>query len=359
MRGESGFFDVDERLQRLSDLGDQLLAFSKVVDFEVFRAELTRALAYTDGSQGGRPPFDPVMMFKILVIQAANTLSDERTEFLINDRLSFMRFLGLSLSDRVPDARTIWLFREKLTKAQAIKPLFERFDAALRAAGLIAMGGQIVDASLIAAPKQRNTEAEKAAIKEGRIPEDWKAKPAKLAHKDRDARWTVKFSKAKAKHDGTKPPVDIAIPVFGYQNHVSIDREHGLIRRWDATDAAAYEGARLRQGLLDQTNTASVVWADTAYRSKANEEFLARNGFVSRIHRKKPPRRPMSETRRRANAIKSKVRSSVEHVFAAQKDKMDLFIRTIGIARATMKIGMANIVYNLKRLVFLDRLAAD
>ena len=218
MRGQPGFFDIDERLRRLSDLGDQLLAFAKAVDFEMFRPELSTALAYCDGAQGGRPPFDPVMMFKILVIQAANTLSDERTEFLINDRLSFMRFLGLGLSDRVPDARTIWLFREKLGKAGAIKPLFARFDATLRAAGYIAMGGQIVDASLIAAPKQRNTEEEKKAIREGRIPEGWQGKPAKLAHKDRDARWTVKFSKAKERADGSKPPVDIAIPTFGYQN---------------------------------------------------------------------------------------------------------------------------------------------
>ena len=358
MQGQSGFFDVDERLKRLSDLGDQLLAFAAAVDFEMFRAELTRALAYSDGSQGGRPPFDPVLMFKVLVVQATNNLSDERAEFLINDRLSFMRFLGLGLADRVPDARTIWLFREKLTHAGAIKPLFDRFNAALREAGYIAMGGQIIDATLIAAPKQRNTEEEKTAIKEGRIPEDWKAKPAKLRQKDRDARWTVKFSKAKERADGSKPAVDIAIPTFGYQNHVSIDRQYGLIRRWDATDAAAYEGARLREGLLDKTNTASLVWADTAYRSKVNEEFLAKNGFVSRIHRKKPPRRPMPETMRRANALKSEVRSRVEHVFAMQKDKMGLFIRTIGIARATMKIGMANIVYNVKRLVFLVRLAA-
>jgi IS5 family transposase len=358
MRGQSGFFDVDERLKRLSDLGDQLLAFAAAVDFEMFRAELTRALAYSDGSQGGRPPFDPVLMFKVLIVQATNNLSDERAEFLINDRLSFMRFLGLGLADRVPDARTIWLFREKLTHAGAIKPLFDRFNAALREAGYIAMGGQIIDATLIAAPKQRNTEEEKTAIKEGRIPEDWKAKPAKLRQKDRDARWTVKFSKAKERADGSKPAVDIAIPTFGYQNHVSIDRQYGLIRRWDATDAAAYEGARLREGLLDKTNTASLVWADTAYRSKVNEEFLAKNGFVSRIHRKKPPRRPMPETMRRANALKSEVRSRVEHVFAMQKDKMGLFIRTIGIARATMKIGMANIVYNVKRLVFLGRLAA-
>ena len=136
----------------------KLYAFCAAVDFEIFRADLTAALAYSDGAQGGRPPFDPVMTFKILVIQAANNLSDERTEFLINDRLSFMRFLGLSLSDPVPDARTIWLFREKLTKAGVIKTLFDRFDAALRTKGYIAMSGQIVDASLIAVPKQLNTD---------------------------------------------------------------------------------------------------------------------------------------------------------------------------------------------------------
>lgn len=256
----AGFFDVDERLKRLSDLGDELLGFAGAVDFELFRPDLASALNYSDGSQGGRPPFDPVLMFKILVIQATNNLSDERAEFLINDRLSFMRFLGLGLADRVPDARTIWLFREKLTKAGAIKGLFERFDQAVRAAGFIAMSGQIIDASLIAAPKQRNTDEEKRALKAGRVPEDWQAKPAKLRHKDRDARWTVKFTKAKEKADGSKPPVDIAIPTFGYQNHISIDAKHGFIRKWLATDAAAYEGAKLREGLLDKSNTAAKVW---------------------------------------------------------------------------------------------------
>ena len=357
MRGQPGFFDIDERLKRLSDLGDQLEAFARAVDFEIFRAELAKALAYSDGLQGGRPPFDPVMMFKVLVIQAANSLSDERTEFLISDRLSFMRFLGLGFSDRVPDARTIWLFREKLTKAGAIQALFNRFDAALRASGYIAMGGQIVDASLIAAPKQRNSEDEKNDLKEGRIPEDWKAKPAKLRQKDRDARWTVKFSKAKERPDGSKPPVDIAIPTFGYQNHISIDRRFGFIRKWQATDAAAYEGARLREGLLDKTNTAGSVWADTAYRSKANEAFMVENGFVSRVHRKKPKGRPMPRQTAIANGRKSKIRSHVEHVFAEQKSRMGLVVRTIGIARATLKIGMANIVYNVKRLICLEKAA--
>ena len=218
------------------------------------------------------------------------------------------------------------------------------------------MSGQIVDASLIAAPRQRNTEEEKKAIRERRVPEEWKDKPAKLRQKDRDARWTVKFTKAKPREDGSTP-LDLAIPVFGYQNHISIDCEFGLIRRWSATDAAAYEGARLRKGLLDKSNTASGVWADTAYRSKANEEFMEKNGFVSRVHRKKPKGRVMPEATRRANNAKSKIRSRVEHVFAAQKDRMDLFIRTIGIARATTKIGLANLVYNIKRLLFLRRAA--
>ena len=355
MRGQAGLFDVDDRLRRLSDLGDQLEAYARVVDFEVFRPELDKALSYTSGPQGGRPPYDPVMMLKVLVIQTANNLSDERTEFLINDRLSFMRFLGLGLSDRVPDARTIWLFRERLTRAGAIQSLFERFDAMLCEAGYIAMSGQIVDSSLVAAPKQRNTKEEKDDIKAGRIPKAWKDKPAKLRHKDRDARWTVKFTKAKPQVDGTLPPVDIAIPAFGYQNHISIDCKHGLIRKWLATDAAAYEGARLREGLLDKTNTARTVWADTAYRSNANEAFMDKNGFVSRIHRKKRPGRPMPETTRHANNLKSKVRSRVEHVFAEQKSRMGLFIRTVGIARATIKIGLANILYNMKRLMFLKR----
>ena len=231
-------------------------------------------------------------MLKILVIQAANGLSGERAEFLINDRLSFMRFLGLGLSDRVPDARTIWLFRERLTKVGAIEPLFARFEAMLREAGFIAMARQIVDSSLVGAPRQCNTQEEKQEekqeIKAGRIPRAWKERPARLRHKDRDAHWTVKFTKAKPQADGTLPPVDIAIPAFGYQNHIAIDREHGLIRRWLVTDPAAYEGARLREGLRDPDNTARTVWADTAYRSAANEAFLDKHGFLSRIHRKKP-----------------------------------------------------------------------
>jgi len=274
MQGQAGFFDVDERLKELSAKGDALERLNEIVDFELFRPDLVRAVPRSDGSKGGRPPFDLVFMFKVLVLQASHSLSDERTEFLIKDRLSFMRFLGLDLADPVPDANTIWTFREALTRAgidgkPAIEVLFRSYEQALTRAGFLAMGGQIVDATIVAARKQRNTEGEKAEIRAGQIPQAWREKPAKLAQKDRDARWTVKFSKAKPAEDGSKR-VDIAVPAFGYKNHIAIDRQHGLIRTWTATDAARHDGAQLPI-LVSKANTASDVWADTAYRSKVNE----------------------------------------------------------------------------------------
>ena len=189
MRGQGGFFEVEERLKELSAKGDDLARLNAIVDFEVFRPDLVRAVPRSDGSKGGRPAFDQVLMFKVLILQASHSLSDERTEFLIKDRLSFMRFLGLGLSDTVPDANTIWTFREALTRAKlddkpAIEVLFRAYETALTRAGFLAMSGQIIDASIVAAPKQRNTDGEKAEIKAGRIPEAWKAKPAKLRQKD-------------------------------------------------------------------------------------------------------------------------------------------------------------------------------
>src|SRR5271154_3440492 len=356
MRGDPGFFDVDERLKELSAKGDDLERLKGIVDFEIFRGDLERAVPRSERAKGGRPPYDHVLMFKVLILQSSHSLSDERTEYLIKDRLSFMRFLGLSLAESVPDANSIWNFREALTRASiegapVIEVLFKRFDAALTKAGFLAMGGQIIDATIIAAPKQRNTEAEKKDIKEGRIPEDWKRNPAKLRQKDRDARWTVKYSKAKPSQDGAKR-VDLAIPAFGYKNHIGIDRAHGLIRTWTATDASRHDGAQL-ENLVDKSNTASDVWADTAYRSAKNEKHLADNGLRSQIHRKKPQSKPMPIAIAKANSRKSKVRAFVEHVFAREKGPMGLVIRTIGLHRAMVKIGLVNLTYNMKRATWL------
>jgi IS5 family transposase len=291
------------------------------------------------------------MMFKILVLQALYGLSDDQAEFMIGDRLSFMRFLGLGFEDRVPDAKTIWLFRELLVDAKAIDKLFALFDRRLEEKGYLAMGGQIIDATIVEAPKQRLSEDEKRNIKEGKVPEEWKGNPHKLAQKDMDARWTLKRGRKPdpAKHNA----VEIAIPVFGYKNHLGSDVTHGFIRTWTITDAARHDGRQLR-ALLHKANTASGVWADTAYRSQRNEAIIVKNGLYSKVHHRRAPGKPLNAVQSRANAVRSKVRSRIEHIFAHQKQRMGLFVRTIGIARATMKIGMANLVYNMQRLVWFE-----
>ena len=368
---QSGLFGLSDHMKRLSAEGDPLEALSRVVDFEAFRPTLVAALVYSDGTKGGRPPYDPVVMLKVLVLAAQNNVSDMRMEWLIRDRLSWLRFLGFDLGAATPDANTIRMFRERLTNAGALDKVFTDFDRQLKARGYLPMGGQIVDATLVAAPKQRNTEAEKAAVKDGKTAaEIWPDDPAKARQKDTDARWTLKFAKARLTADG-KPQADIAIPSFGYKSSISICSTFGFIRKGKTTDGARYDGRMLRD-VVTGDNTASDVWAkgtkvplasangmfregDTAYRSQSNERWLKAQGRVSRIHRRKPKGRPMPENVRRGNATKSKVRARVEHVFAYQKAKMGLFIRTIGIARAETKITLANLAFNMQRLIFHEQ----
>ena len=355
---QAGLFGLSDHLKRLSAHGDPLEKLGRIVDFEGFRPILEGALAYSDGKKGGRPPYDPVAMFKILILAAQNNVADARMEYLIRDRLSWMRFLGFDLGAPTPDANTIRTFREKLTNAGTLRVLFDAFDHRLRTNGYLAMGGQIVDATLVAAPKQRNTREEKDAIKAGKTADEiWPDSPAKAAQKDIDARWTIKFTKARvaANAQGTMTPfTDIAIPSFGYKNHIGICRVHQFIRQSVTTHGARHDGSQLCE-VVTINNTASDVWADTAYRSKKNEAWLAAHGRVSRIHRKKPKGKPKSEALRAANRTKSKIRATVEHVFAQQKAHMGLFIRTIGIKRAEAKITLANLAYNMNRLLFLER----
>jgi hypothetical protein len=279
-------------------------------------------------------------------------------------------------------------------QAGAIERLFARFDAHLRAAGYLAMSGQIVDASIVAAPRQRMSDEERAIVKGGGIPEGWKEKAAKLAQKGEpmsaprvrapwanDARWTLKRGRRKRRPDGSLM-AEIATPVFGYserenamvrvnpRTHINVDRRFGLIRKWSVTDAfgavlepvaadpSPHDGRELGR-LLDRENIALGVWADTAYRSQKNEKRIKAAGLRSMIHFRKPPGKGLKPQHQRANAARSKVRAAVEHVFAEQKHRMALFVRTIGIARARAKIRFANLAYNMKRLVSLERREAE
>jgi transposase, IS5 family len=349
--GRMGFFDLSQRYEGLDRKNDPLATLAVLVPWETFRPLLHAALsahglrtpAAQRKSAAGRKPWDEVVIFKALVVQALYNLSDEQMEFQLRDRLSFMRFLGLGIEDRVPDATTLWLYREALAKAGMVERLFSAFDAHLRAQGYLAMGGQIIDASIVAAPKQRNSREENAQIKAGETPPSFAANPAMDRQKDRDARWTKKHGRG----------------YYGYKNHVGIDRRHKLVRRYTVTDAARHDSQEL-EALLDPDNTASGVWADSAYRSAAIEKSLAERGCTSRIHRRPARNRPLTAREQRGNTTRSRVRARVEHVFADQAHAMGgKLVRTIGLIRAKAKIGMQNLVYNMRRLGVLERMAAQ
>ena len=199
----------------------------------------------------------------------------------------------------------------------------------------------MVDATIVAVPIQRNTREENEQVKVGKTPENWEKKPAKNRQKDKDARWTKKHGKS----------------FFGYKNHINADVKYKLIRTYDVTDASVHDSQKLDK-LLKKANTSKDVYADSAYRAAETETRLAARGFKSRIHARASRNHPLSTARQTANRAKSRIRARVEHVFAAQENTLGgRLVRTIGMARAKAKIGLANFVYNIRRLVILERMA--
>src|SRR5208282_1300213 len=195
----------------------------------------------------------------------------------VSDRMSFARFLRLGIEDRVPDGTTLWLFRETLVKAGLIERLFKRFSRHLEAKGYIARGGQMVDATIVSVPKQRNSREENEAVKAGETPKEWQKNPAKNRQKDKDARWTKKHGKS----------------FYGYKNHVNADAKHKLIRQYDVTDASVHDSQQF-DGLLNQANTSADVYADSAYRSAETEAKLSLRGLCSRVHQRANRNHPLS-----------------------------------------------------------------
>ena len=307
---QMGFFDVEKRYAALDAKHDPLVKINAVVPWEAFRSRLEkvwRKPADKRKSNAGCKPWDAIVMFKAIVLCALYNLSDDQVEYQMRDRLSFVRFLGLTLEDKVPDAKTVWLYREELSQAGVIEALFNDFDSYLKTQGYRAMGGQIIDASIVAVPKQRNSRADNARIKQGETPREWADKPARRRQKDTDARWTKKHGKSH----------------YGYKNHLNIDRRHKLIRRYSVTDASVHDSQAV-DDLLTTDNTASGVWADSAYRSKDIEEKIKEKGLTSRIHRKACRNRPLRDWEKAGNRSRSRfrVRVRVEHVFGAQHNDM-------------------------------------
>lgn len=328
----NGFFDIDFRLEQLDQCGDPLTKLNKVIPWDEFRADLEKIREKERKSNAGRKPFDVILMFKILILQSLYNLGDDAVEYQIRDRLSFMRFLGLNLDDRVPDAKTVWLFREQLGECGLEKKVFAKFDRYLREQGFTAKKGQIIDASIVAAPVQRNSRDENARIKQGETPEDWSDN--KRRQKDTDAKW---FKKNGKNH-------------FGYKNHIQIDVKHKFVRGYAVTDASVHDSQVFAE-LLDENNSSRNVFADSAYRSKERIEQLENLGYREHLQRKGCKNRKLTNREKRGNTTRARTRARIEHVFGVQAQKAGtLIIRTIGIARARVKIALRNLAFNMHRL---------
>jgi IS5 family transposase len=343
-----GLFDLDERAAKLTALGDPLVKLKAEIDFEAFRPDLERVHEKARKSNAGAKPFDVVLMFQVLILQQLYNLSDDGMEYQVRDRLSFMRFLGLRMEDRVPDAKTVWLFRERLEALGLVEVLFARFHEQLAARGYVARSGQMVDATFVEVPRQRNRREDNAKLKAGELPDGWDApeQAARRRQKDTDARWSKK-------NDETH---------YGYKNHINADAATKLIQDYAVTPANVHD-SQVFEALLDTETTDEKggkrpVHADSAYRSERHEERLAELGLPSQVHEKGTRGAPLTEEQKASNREKSRVRARVEHVFGAQEAMGGHLVRTIGLTRAKVKIGMMNLVYNMKRLVQLAALEA-
>jgi IS5 family transposase len=333
---QKGFFDENDRLDELSKMGDPLEKLNRHIQWENNRKILKKVFKKQAKGPGGRPPFDYVMMFKILVLQKLYNIADDMAEYLIKDRLSFQRFLGLGLCDTVPDAKTIWHFREELNKAKVLDKIFNGFVEQLEQKGIITYSGSIVDATFVDVPKQRNTKEENRKIKAGEIPEEWNKEENrhKKAQKDTDARWATKN---KERH-------------YGYKDHVKVDKKSKIITDYEVTSAEVHDSQEL-ENLIDEKKD-KIIYGDSAYTGEEVQKCIPEN-VKNRIHERGYRNKPLTKTQIRNNNAKSKIRVRVEHVFGVMNHFGGIFIRTIGIARAEFQIGLLNLAYNLKRYTYI------
>lgn len=327
-------FDESNRLEKLNKQGNFLKMIDEIVDFNIFRPTLDRTIPRTVNPKGGRPSYDSLLMFKILIIKRLFNLSYDETEFQINDRLTFMNFLGLHIEDKVPDANTIWLYENMLSEGGVGEKLFEIFNEQIAAKGYITKTGSIVDATFIEAPKRKNTAEQREQLKNGEIPADWNDKehPQKLMQRDTDATWTLKNNEAH----------------FGYKDTVKVDLDSKLIVSYNVTTDAVND-LKAAEGIFDETDR--VAYGDAAYPALKLPKNVE-NQICERAYRN----HPLNDEQKSSNTKKAKKRCRVEHVFAGFVQMVGgTFIRCKSLIRARFNISMLNLIYNMRRVLFLKR----
>lgn len=327
-------FGENEVLRKISDLGDPLEKLDTVIDWEFFRPTLTELLSKEPKGKGGRPHWDYVLMFKILILQRLYNLSDDQTEKNILDRLSFRSFLRLDLFDaKIPDAKTIWQFKNELAQKEAGNSLFELFEQSLEQAGVIKHEGTIVDASFVEVPKQRNKREENKQIKAGEIPDHWSEH--KKSQKDTEARWTKKGNQQ----------------YFGYKNSTAVDQRTKLIKTFEVIPASTHDSQSFESVLTEKDR---VVYADSAYVGQ-EIHYPVKVRIIDRAYKNKP----LSQKQKKQNYKCSKTRCRVEHVYGFIENSMGgSTFRGVGHIRATFNVAITNLVYNLCRFEQILRLGS-
>lgn len=329
------FFDEEKRLKKITKLGDTLEQLNSIVNWDIFVPVLNTAIPRPTYEKGGRPPFSNLLMLKILIIKRMYNLSHDQTEYQINDRISFMRFLGLGMADRIPDAKTIWLYEDLLSKSEAGQGLFNLFFEEIRKAGYVTREGSIVDASFIEAPKRRNTEEQREKLKKSEVPEEWDdaEHPQKLMQRDTDATWTKKGNEAH----------------FGYKDHVKVDKDSKLITKFAVTTASVND-LKGAENLFDEND--KIAYADAAYPSLSLPENVE-----NQICEKSNRNHSLTAEQKENNHQKAKIRCRVEHVFAGMVQMVGgTSIRCKNYSRASFNISLLNLVYNMRRVLSLNRM---
>ena len=339
--GKKSLFDEQFSVEKLSEMGNPLDKLSTAINFELFRQVLESKLLNTAKKNNAEAkPFDVVLMFKILILHRYYGLGDSQVEYQIVDRTSFKTFLGLETGDKVPDEKSIWSFRERVTKSGLIEDLFIQFKSFLETEQLLLNEGQMIDASFTVAPRQRNTREENKKIKNGEGDDLWNDKPNKKKHKDIDARWTKKNGET----------------FYGYKNHVKVDTKSKFINTYTVTDAV--HDSQALDKLLTEKDKDQDLHADSAYTGEDQEKSInTYEEMKNKVPEKGYRNRPLTEKQKASNTKKSKIRARVEHVFGFMEQSMTgLVLKSVGMIRATGIIGLINLTYNLFRYEQIIRL---
>jgi transposase, IS5 family len=338
--GNPGLFDDFIQTLDVQTFETPLARVGKLIEWKMFKKTVHSAVLSKPKGPGGRPRFEPLLMFKILILQRLHGLADDDTCFQITDRNSFRAFLGITPADLVPDGQTIRDFREALIAAKSFDELFQTFLTHLQTQHGLALAkqGVIVDATFAEVPRQHNTPEENASIKAGEVPASMLESPKRLAHKDTDARWTKKNEQS----------------YYGYKNHVKADVTDKIIMDCVVTSASVHDSQALEQ-LVNSSD--QKVFADSAYSSEEIAAKLKEIGVEAYINEKGQRNHPLTVEQKELNKSKSKIRSRVEHLFGHMTGSMNaLYQRYIGMERNEACLKMTNLVYNMMRFEQIVRL---